>query len=452
MNRSHFVAVGLLVSRLLGAYDARAEGANAEAAEAKQRARLHFERGVAFASEGKLETAVVEFEGAYRLSPHASVLFNLGQAQAAMGRSVEAIDAFRRYLDEGGDSIKPDRRSHVLALIRFHENRVGSLRLNVEPADAAIWVNGQPLGEQERTAPVRLVAGRHGIVARKSGFAPLASEIEIVAGRATDLELRVQPLGATREEGLLLVRCALPDVQLSIDGAAAGPAGRWVRAPVGRRTIRLTRPGYATEERSLELSSVRPAEVTCRPTRDAKGPTGALRLHSNPADAVVWVDGERYRGESLAVGRHAVRVARQGYEPFTTVVRVEASRTAELVANLEPTKRRREAALAKHANRTTWALASTLAGVVLGGAAAGTYVWNSQRYDAWLVDRRALDAELASGPATLPLLEENAALNDRLTGIQRVDVAAVALGITSAVTLGLSGALWWKIADGPDDR
>jgi hypothetical protein len=173
-------------------------------------------------------------------------------------------------------------------------------------------------------------------------------------------------------------------------------------------------------------------------------------VSSRPADGIVWVNGQRFRGEPLPIGRHALRVERPGYHPFATFVRIEASKTAQVAANLQPTKEQKDAWQKEHSNRTTWAIATTIAGVVLAGTSIGTYVWNSERYDDWVADRRALDAELAQGPATPAMLDENEALNRRSRGIERADVVAVGLGLAGAVTLGISGALWIGVAEGPN--
>jgi hypothetical protein len=445
-SRALFVA-GMLLS--LGT---RAEPASSDANRGKDKASAHFERGVALAREGKLEAAVLEFEGAYRAHPHYSVLFNLGQARAAMGQSVEAVDAFRRYLDEGGTAIDRARRAHVLELVAFHEKRIGSLELVVEPDGAEIWIDGRLLGTSPVSRPVKLAEGTHSVSIRKDGFGPVAGSVRVEAGSTAKLALRVERVGAPQAGGLLVVRCGVPDVEVSIGGSVAGTTSSTTsfRAPIGATSIRLSRSGYVADARTVDISSARPSELDCRLKPDEKGPRGSLHVRSNPADAVVWVDGERFRSEALPIGRHAVRVERSGYHPFSAFVRIEAAKTAQLAAELRPTQEQQAAWQRDRSNRTAWAIATTIGGVVLAGTAAATFVWNNQRYDRWLVDRRALDGELVQQPATAAMLDENSALNQRALGIQRADVAALGLGVVAAVTLGISGALWVGVARGTD--
>src|SRR6185503_7960525 len=116
--RSRAFAAGLVAAALVCARPVSAETTSAAPpTDAKAKARAHFDRGVVLASEGKLEAAIAEFEDAYEASPHYSVLFNLGQAQAARGHSVEALDAFRRYVADGGSAVSAARRELVQGLI-----------------------------------------------------------------------------------------------------------------------------------------------------------------------------------------------------------------------------------------------------------------------------------------------------------------------------------------------
>ena len=75
-----------------------------------------------------------------------------------------------------------------------------------------------------------------------------------------------------------------------------------------------------------------------------KTPTGAMTVYATPAAAAVWVDG-RFRGssplvvESLAEGRHYVRVERDGYLPFAAAVDVGRAQEETVQATLRPTKK-----------------------------------------------------------------------------------------------------------------
>src|SRR5687768_9059850 len=86
---------GLCLAALLAAPSALAQ----EKSDPNEAAR-HFDRGYLLAQQGSLEAAIAEFKQAHALSPHPSVLYNLGQAYAASGRAVEAVQTLRKYLEQ----------------------------------------------------------------------------------------------------------------------------------------------------------------------------------------------------------------------------------------------------------------------------------------------------------------------------------------------------------------
>jgi hypothetical protein len=73
-----------------------------------------------------------------------------------------------------------------------------------------------------------------------------------------------------------------------------------------------------------------------------KRPTGSISVYSTPAGAAVWVDG-LFRGsapialDGLPMGRHYVRVARDGYVTFGASVEVRPGEESTVQASLQPT-------------------------------------------------------------------------------------------------------------------
>ncbi len=66
--------------------------------DAKVEAGQHFDRGLTLAKQKAYVEAIDEFNRAYQLSPHFTVMYNLGQAYLALEQPVYAVDALRRYL------------------------------------------------------------------------------------------------------------------------------------------------------------------------------------------------------------------------------------------------------------------------------------------------------------------------------------------------------------------
>ncbi|HEX6275451.1 MAG TPA: tetratricopeptide repeat protein, partial [Polyangiaceae bacterium] len=132
----------LLLSALL-VLQTLAGSVHAEERSAKAQAREHFQTGLALVRKGYIEQAVEAFENAYRTSPRYAVLYNLGQAYAMLGRSTEAVQAFERYLNEGGNKIAPARRDEVLDLIEQQKARSGRAEFDIHPAGAETFIDGR---------------------------------------------------------------------------------------------------------------------------------------------------------------------------------------------------------------------------------------------------------------------------------------------------------------------
>ncbi|MCC6647478.1 MAG: hypothetical protein IT374_18135 [Polyangiaceae bacterium] len=92
-------------------------------------ARARFRAGVALMSDpggARVEEAYRLFKEAYALSPSWKILGNLGATAMRLERHGEAIDAFTRYLDEGGAELDPAERAQI-------ERDLGTLRAGSAP-------------------------------------------------------------------------------------------------------------------------------------------------------------------------------------------------------------------------------------------------------------------------------------------------------------------------------
>ncbi|HEX2873657.1 MAG TPA: PEGA domain-containing protein [Polyangiaceae bacterium] len=172
----------------------------AQTTVAPAEASRHFDRGYLLAQQGSLEGAIEEFKLAYALQPHASVLYNLGQAYAASGRAVEAIDALERFLAETPAS-DTQRRSHAASLIEYQGQRVGSLTLSVSPPGAQISLDGVALEPKAAAAPIRLTAGWHSLSITLEGYEPRTEGLQVVGKVSSSLSLVLSKKHAAQVPG-----------------------------------------------------------------------------------------------------------------------------------------------------------------------------------------------------------------------------------------------------------
>jgi len=131
-------------------------GATAVATEpdSKAVAREHYQRGVAAFQANRFGDAAIEFRTAYQTSPAYAVLYNIGQVDVALGDAVGAVDAFEKYLEQGGNAIAKERRQTVEAEVEKQRARIGTTLLHVQPEGAEVRVDGKLIGKAPLSKPL----------------------------------------------------------------------------------------------------------------------------------------------------------------------------------------------------------------------------------------------------------------------------------------------------------
>jgi serine/threonine-protein kinase len=162
------------------------------------------------------------------------------------------------------------------------------------------------------------------------------------------------------ESGRLLVRSTPAGAYVFVDGKDVGPTPQTVRdlAP-GTHVIRVVQDGYTPEERRIVISAARPAQsitvelgrppvpvdrVAAAPTPSTPGTVGrfigVLAIDSRPPGAHVFVDGKPagttpLEMSSVDAGSHVLRLEMDGYQRWTSAVRVVAGERNRVTASLE---------------------------------------------------------------------------------------------------------------------
>lgn len=156
---------------------------------AKQEASRHFAHGMQLVEAGEVKNALDEFLRAYALMPHFAVLYNIGQAHAELGQPVQAVEAFRQYLAEGGTEVEPERRVAVEQIIRTLEASIGRIHVISPTGDGVLELDGAPAGALPLQQPIRVNPGVHQVSVRHPGR-PVVSQAVIVApGRLVEVAL-----------------------------------------------------------------------------------------------------------------------------------------------------------------------------------------------------------------------------------------------------------------------
>jgi hypothetical protein len=424
-------------------------------ADPRTEAREHFNRATALVNQGSLEQAVVEFQRAYQLMPHYAVLFNIARAYVALGKPIEAADAFTRYLEEGAERVPQARRAEVQSELLQLKAKFGDVTFSVEPPGARVSVDGKEVGRAPLSQPVRLVVGNHNIEASLVGHETVITQVNVVGQGHETIELVLRPL--PEPDGELRVDCAVPDVSVSVDGQVVARTPLAAPHPVaaGTRRVTFSRPGYVSRERTAVFVPRGTTSLDCGVTRVVPVPNElASRLVVRPTEpgARVAVDGMAWRAsEPLPAGKHRVTVTRAGFTRWQREVELRPALTLDLVATLVPEWEYRNAYEARARRQRLWALASAGGGVALGAAALGAYLWNDHRHGRWNDEEAALHhAYSATGPVDFDALDRRQADNDDLLdSIHTVDAVTVVLGVTGGALLA-TGAVLYFTGDDPN--
>ncbi len=175
------VAVALLI---LGLEAPPAHAAGKAATADKAEARRHFQVGVAEAQAGAYREAAIEFSRAYELSPNFAVLYNLAQAQAALGDAATALTTFERYLAEGGMAVPEEKRAKVARETKELVARTGSIVAHVAPETARLTIDGAEISRASMGRALRVNVGVHKLAASDEGHVP-AEQVVTVASSDT---------------------------------------------------------------------------------------------------------------------------------------------------------------------------------------------------------------------------------------------------------------------------
>ncbi|MEI9937244.1 MAG: PEGA domain-containing protein [Pseudomonadota bacterium] len=401
-------------------------------------ARAHFAQGVEQAELGDFDSAAANFEEAYRLSPHYAVLYNLGQAYSAIGKSIEALRAFEMYLERGGQKVAPERQDEVRQLILMSKKRIGYVAFEIEPPEATLMIDGRAIDRASLRVPTSLIAGIHGVAMTLPGYQTFVGSVNVEPQKIVSLKMKLEPAPASAIPapldgvpiGQIAVDSALPEINVLLDGTAVERVGKEpFLAPVGRHRIRCQRDGYERLDLLVEIHEKGIARVHCdlTPARELRAAeTGFVSFKIDQSNAEVLIDGRRIPSSiRLSAGLHAVRIRCLGFVDWTRTVTARPGFPETIVVQLTPTP---EHALetARTANkRRTLAYVIGGTGIALLGTSAALYATNNGRYRNWA----------AHGDTGSPDLQT-------ALSIQRQDDAALGVAVVGGVMLGYAVISW----------
>jgi hypothetical protein len=236
----------------------------------REESRAAFRRGVAAIEKQDWTTARAELERAYALFPHPSILLDLGLARARTEAWVSAETALVKFLadDAGAASDEVETARRTLVEVKSH---LGTLRLEVKPANATVTLDGQPVTlVQGGRTEVRVVLGEHKLHAEAPAHA--AQELGVaIPSEGTDASLVLVPLATDGDER---GPSSLQIVGYSLLGVSAVAVGIGVFA--GVRALDLAHQYSTPGEARYQDPSAKSTGVTFRTLADVTLIGGAV--------------------------------------------------------------------------------------------------------------------------------------------------------------------------------
>jgi hypothetical protein len=255
--------------------------ADEPAAEAPEtaRAREEFLRGTDFVHKAQWAEALSAFERSAKLKPHAVTTYNIGACQRALGRYALARKTLRASLAEnqaaGGAQLPEGVLSEIRAYVEQIDGLLASADVTLEPATAAVAVDGRPLdatdaaasppvlvagirdpgpGEAPPVARFRLVLdpGAHVITISRKGYADAVVNRTFLPGSNSQLPLALDRLPAT-----LRITSSQNQAVVTVNGSDVGMAPVDVSRPAGSYRVVVKKSGFVTYEAQV---NARPGE------------------------------------------------------------------------------------------------------------------------------------------------------------------------------------------------
>jgi hypothetical protein len=159
--------------------------------ESKAKAQVLLKEGTVLYEQGDYAGALEKFEAAYGVYPSPKLQFNIGQANRDLGRPVEALMAFDRFLSEAKGT-SPDARADAERSAADLRAKLGRVRIVCPIAGAEVTLDGKAVGVTPVGAPIWSTPGHHQLTARAGDLAPAIEDFDVSPGQTSTVTLALK--------------------------------------------------------------------------------------------------------------------------------------------------------------------------------------------------------------------------------------------------------------------
>lgn len=151
--------------------------APAPADDTQAQARVHYSNGKILYEKGSYADAMAEFQLAYDLKPHPSVLKSIAECKIQMGDIAGAIATFEKFLADP----EATKKEVVEAKIAELKGMMARVEITSDPAGASLMIDGAAT-DKVTPATIELAPGEHHVVLNTDGFQPLEKSLILGKG------------------------------------------------------------------------------------------------------------------------------------------------------------------------------------------------------------------------------------------------------------------------------
>jgi tetratricopeptide (TPR) repeat protein len=206
--------------------------------QARERATGLMRQGNDAYAQGEYLKALALFQQAFAAFPSPRIHFNLGQTNAELGRTIEALEHYERFLAgvkrEGG----PEQWDIAYKRAFQLRGSIAQLDIHTNLPGASVVVDGRAVGSTPLAAPLRLLPGPHVLVFGKAGHEQQVVQVTVKAGETASRRVTL----LTEEEALSnrrSVQKLAEERRQAEEGLQRAQAAEAQRRASGRRQLRL---------------------------------------------------------------------------------------------------------------------------------------------------------------------------------------------------------------------
>lgn len=194
-------------------------------------AKQYYDGAILLYSDNDFDGALAKFSHAYDLSKDPRLLWNMAACEKAARHYHKTYDLIDRYLKEGAAVLTVDAQARAEETKRTLRDLFSPVELHVEPANATVFADMQPIGRG-------LDLGIHKLHVSADGFEPQDKVLDVPGRSPVVIEIKLKRVVAPAHLSVVAEAGAV----ILVDGKSA--TGQWEGAvPPGKHKVEVTANG-----------------------------------------------------------------------------------------------------------------------------------------------------------------------------------------------------------------